>query len=1291
MESSRRIDGEMGGGLPEANLTQQALLNRITNRVRKSLELQEILSATVAEVRSFLGTDRVKIYHFQPDNHGLVIAEALAKNRLPSLLGLHFPADDIPPYARELYLRARQRTIVDLHSQQIGISPLHSPESGQDLDEPNIRYRPVDPCHVEYLTTMGVQSSVVVPIIIEAPHPGKKTLPSLKPEEHLWGLLVSHHAEPRAVSEEELSFIQSVVDQVAIAITQSILLKHVREQAKQEADINRVTALLHATTAVKLQAALAETVSIFNGIGGRLYLPKDSTVERPIKNNKPSLELYTHGVQPEPLEGGHERHIEENLLWQKYLTSVVRTADTEQFASNLEPQPWSVKWMRLVYALEDLSEESATDSHIWAIADIYREPLFRVLTPSFQSTNIRGVLIIPLLLGQEMVGCLTIFRTDVDQELIWAGMCDPDKRQMAPRQSFEAWRQIKKGQVQEWTEADMRLAQSLTERFSVAVKQHRLYEQVQMLNTSLEQQIQIRTAELEQTTAIAKQQRAIAHILGNLQKAWDVETIFRTATQEVRQLLEVDRVAVYRFDEDWGGRFISNFESVSLGWAKIIFTTPVVWNDTYLQETQGGRYHNHEVSVVNDIYAANLSPCHIEVLEHYYIRAFLVVPLFIGRQLWGLLGVYHHSSIKVWEETQVTFITQVAAHLGAALQQAELLEMAQAKANRLPVMEEQQQALAGVISKIRESLDLNHIFTTTTDEVRRLLNADRVGIFRFDPESNWNWGSFVSETVLPAYPSALAKKVQDHCFGELFAPHYQAGKIQAIADIYQAGLQQCHIEILAQFQVRANLIIPLSLKDSLWGLLCIHQCSSPRQWQDWEIEFVQQIASQLGVALHQAKLLENAKSAQQLANAANQAKSEFLANMSHELRTPLNAILGVSEILQEFIYGELNPSQKQAITTIEQSGRHLLSLINDILDLAKIESGKLELQITPVSILELCDSSLRFVKQIANDKNIALEIEILNNIGEIGLDELRVRQMLINLLNNAVKFTPPGGRVTLVANINDPQHIVQFQVIDTGIGIAQEDIPKLFQAFVQIDSRLNRQYNGTGLGLALVKRLLEAQNGQIQVTSTLGQGSCFTVTLPYTPISIFTNSSIKSKSNLEEIQEEQTLSVSNSVTNNNADDSVSAEIEVDLAPGETPTPLAEDPPQSHVRKKTLILMAEDNEMNIQTFSTYLVYQDYELIIARDGEEAVNLAQARIPDVILMDIQMPGIDGIQAMSQIRNIPKLVNVPIIALTALAMPGDREKCLNAGANEYLDKPVRLQKLHTTIQKFVAASNEI
>ena len=244
-------------------------------------------------------------------------------------------------------------------------------------------------------------------------------------------------------------------------------------------------------------------------------------------------------------------------------------------------------------------------------------------------------------------------------------------------------------------------------------------------------------------------------------------------------------------------------------------------------------------------------------------------------------------------------------------------------------------------------------------------------------------------------------------------------------------------------------------------------------------------------------------------------KDEFLATMSHELRTPLNAILGISEGLLEQVFGELNQRQQNSLKTIQKSGQHLLELINDILDVAKIEAGMFTLEITSVSVSYLCESSLSFVKHQALQKNILLNLTIHDNMPKaIEIDERRMRQLLINLLSNAVKFTPKNGNVTLEAKlvnvaigdtaVNTEAHFqehskteIHFLVSDTGIGISQDDINKLFQPFMQIDSSLSRQYAGTGLGLNLVKKLAELHGGQVSVESKVGEGSCFTVNLPY--------------------------------------------------------------------------------------------------------------------------------------------------------------------------------------------------
>ena len=384
---------------------------------------------------------------------------------------------------------------------------------------------------------------------------------------------------------------------------------------------------------------------------------------------------------------------------------------------------------------------------------------------------------------------------------------------------------------------------------------------------------------------------------------------------------------------------------------------------------------------------------------------------------------------------------------------------------------------------------------------------------------------------------------------------------------------------------------------------------------------------------------------------ATRLKDEFLANMSHELRTPLNAVLGMSEGLMTGVFGDLNERQMRSLSLIETSGRHLLELINDILDVAKIGAGKLELEISSVVIEQLCKSSMSFVKQIAQQKNIQLKLSIQSSIQAIAVDERRMRQALINLLSNAVKFTPKGGKVCLEVKLQEASsHTLIFSVTDTGIGIAPEDISKLFQAFVQIDSSLSRQYAGTGLGLTLVKQIAELHGGIVSVISQVGEGSCFSISLPY-----------KGVTKLDKTDRSPYFLAEDC---NNI-----SSLEINL--------------ENNLTVNPLILLADDNPINIETFSNYLTSRGYRLIFAPNGQEAINMIIDQSPDLVLMDIQMPVLDGLSAIKKIRSNPDISHVPIVALTALAMNGDREKCLEVGANEYLAKPVKLSHLNTIIQQ--------
>ncbi|MGB3653341.1 MAG: ATP-binding protein [Rivularia sp. (in: cyanobacteria)] len=411
----------------------EVLLHRMMNRIRQSLELPAILTGTVAEVRTFLETDRVKVYRFDADGSGEVVAESVVKQRLPSLLGQHFPAEDIPPEARELFIKARQRSIVDLATQQIGISRLDCPVTGEPIAD-DIRFRPVDECHVEYLTSMGVQSSLVVPILHH---------------DQLWGLLVSHHSSPRQVTERELHIVQLVADQLSIAIAQSTLLEQTRAQAAQEATINRVTKLLHSRTEMQLQQALELTVSGMQAAGGRIYIVP--------QNPQESAQLFVCGEWGLNISG---EKFEEHPTWEE--------------------------WLR---------EQATTGNGIraWIIPDLHQVALPEYLETVFSNSNIRNLLVIELQSRQQKLGYLSIFRHEIEIETLWARRVDrDDTRQQRPIISFEAWRELKQNQVQSWTEAEIELALALGSHFATAIHQYRLYQQVYALNVDLERDIQER-------------------------------------------------------------------------------------------------------------------------------------------------------------------------------------------------------------------------------------------------------------------------------------------------------------------------------------------------------------------------------------------------------------------------------------------------------------------------------------------------------------------------------------------------------------------------------------------------------------------------------------------------------------------------------------------------------------------------------------------------------------------------------------------------------------------------------
>ncbi|MEH2126812.1 GAF domain-containing sensor histidine kinase [Nostoc sp.] len=472
---------------------------------------------------------------------------------------------------------------------------------------------------------------------------------------------------------------------------------------------------------------------------------------------------------------------------------------------------------------------------VQAVADIYKAGLSDCHLAILSKFQVQANLVVPLSRKQELWGLLCIHQCS---------------------------------ETREWKESEIEFIRQIADHLVVAIQQAKHLHEVKLQAAKLAQAVQ--------------RDQVIAKIVDEIRSPLDIETIFKTTTQEIRKLLQADRVAIFSFNPDWSGNFVA--ESFTEGWTPLVGVEPAI-ADTYLQQTQGGRYVDNQTFIVNDIYQAGLTNCHITLLEQFQAKAFATAPILQGDQLWGIIAAYQNASPREWKSYEVESLSKIGTQIGVAVRHHKLLAYAQYQA-------EQQKTLTSVITRIRESLDLDTIFQTTVTEARQMLQADRVAVFRFDPQKDWE-GEFISEDFVPECNSVMAEKVYDYCFGENFAPLYAQGRVNAIADIYQGKFPGCYVQILEKFQVRANMVAPLLKKGELWGLLCIHQCTAPRYWQPSEIEFASQIAEQLGVALKQDSYLKQVQmQVVQLAEATEREKAmerqELLAATIDKIRQSLD-------------------------------------------------------------------------------------------------------------------------------------------------------------------------------------------------------------------------------------------------------------------------------------------------------------------------------------------------------------------------------------------------------------------
>ena len=376
---------------------------------------------------------------------------------------------------------------------------------------------------------------------------------------------------------------------------------------------------------------------------------------------------------------------------------------------------------------------------------------------------------------------------------------------------------------------------------------------------------------------------------------------------------------------------------------------------------------------------------------------------------------------------------------------------------------------------------------------------------------------------------------------------------------------------------------------------------------------------------------------------ASQAKSAFLANVSHELRTPLNSVIGFSELMSDPNFGELSTRQREFLSDIRDSGEHLLALINDILDLSKIEAGKLEVRREDADVSELVGDSVTMLRPQAGKKSIEFEVRCEPS-GAVHVDPRLVRQVLVNLLSNAVKFTPEEGRIEVAARFEANDLVVC--VTDSGIGIAEEDQEKIFHEFYQADASYARRYQGTGLGLALVRRMMSLHGGSVTVTSRRGHGASFQCIFP------------------------------------DAKASHSA-----VAPAETPrhraAPASRD--ANDVARGSTVLVVEDNPVNRTLARNVLRSRGYRVLEADTAEEGMELARSERPHLILMDLELPGLSGIEATRRLKADPQTRGIPVVALSSRVEAHDETRALEAGCAGCIAKPIRLSRFPQQVGSYL------
>jgi signal transduction histidine kinase len=615
---------------------------------------------------------------------------------------------------------------------------------------------------------------------------------------------------------------------------------------------------------------------------------------------------------------------------------------------------------------------------------------------------------------------------------------------------------------------------------------NRMADQLQQSYATLEQKVEDRTRELSESL---DQQTATADILRVISGSpTDVQPVLDAVAERAARLCGATDALIYRTD---GGtmRRVAHFGGIA----------SVAEQHAVTRDTPSGRavlerrtIHQH------DILEAFARGEYLEarpLQQATGFRTILVVPLVREGDVIGLINI-RRLDVQPFTEKQIALVQTFADQAVIAIENVRLFKELEARTFELTRSVEELQALGELGRTLASTLDLPTVLKTILTQANELAGTDGGAIYEFEAEGGRFHLLHASESFDAAFLEVL--RATPLVYGEgAVGRAAEAREPVQIPDILDSTFYTSRIrDAVLGAGYLALLAVPLVSEDEVVGALVINR-RAPGEFPPRVVDVLRTFATQSALAIQNARLFREIEEKSRQLEAANRHKDEFLASMSHELRTPLNAVIGFSEVLLERMFGDVNDKQEEYLQDILASGRHLLSLINDILDLAKIEAGRMELDLEEFDVAQAVDNAVVLVRERATRKGLTLDTELDRRLGSVRGDQRKVKQVLLNLLSNAIKFTPEGGRIEVRAQRLDGQ--VEMSVTDTGIGIAAEDLDTVFEEFRQVGTDYAKKHEGTGLGLTLSRKFVELHGGRIWVKSQPGEGSTFTFTLPGGP------------------------------------------------------------------------------------------------------------------------------------------------------------------------------------------------